>query len=357
MQLALEQARKATGLVSPNPAVGAVIVKDGVVVGRGCTQPPGSAHAEIMALREAGERARDAVLYVTLEPCCHYGRTPPCTEAIIKAGISEVHLAVIDPNPVVAGKGIAQLESAGIITVAGECREEAEQVIEAYIRYITTGLPFVVVKYAASLDGRIACRSGDSRWITGESARRRVHELRAASDAIMVGINTVLTDDPRLTARFDDERIVRQPLRVVIDGRGRMPCHAAMLREPGSTLVVVGERVNAPVRRTLEQAGAEVLVVPQKGDNLELEVLMRELGQRQVTSMLVEGGGTLTGSLFDAHLVDKVAVFIAPVIIGGREAVPSVGGLGAETMAEALRLDRVNIEILDSDIMVTGYCR
>jgi diaminohydroxyphosphoribosylaminopyrimidine deaminase / 5-amino-6-(5-phosphoribosylamino)uracil reductase len=227
--------------------VGAVVVRDGVVAGQGYTQPPGQAHAEIVALRQAGERARGAALYVTLEPCCHYGRTPPCTRAIIAAGIAEVHLAAIDDNPIVSGKGVKELESAGIKTVIGEHEEEARTINEAYIKYITTSIPFVTVKYAASLDGKIATTSGDSRWITGEAARKKVHALRYLADAIMVGINTVLADNPQLTVRCSGRGGMtrKQPLRVVVDGKGRTPLTARIFQEPGSNLIALGRRATA----------------------------------------------------------------------------------------------------------------
>ena len=201
MERAISLAKLALGQVSPNPAVGAVIVKDDDVIGQGYTQPPGSSHAEIMALKEAGERARGAVMYVTLEPCCHYGRTPPCTKAIIAAGIKEVHAAMIDPNPLVNGKGLKELEKAGIKTFLGEHADDASEIIESYVKFITTGRPFVTIKFAMSLDGKIATRSGDSKWISSDESRRYVHFLRYTSDAVMVGVNTVLIDDPQLTSR------------------------------------------------------------------------------------------------------------------------------------------------------------
>ena len=233
MRRALSLAGRAVGSVSPNPAVGAVVVKDGAVVGEGWTQPPGQPHAEVMALRQAGEKSAGAALYSTLEPCHHYGRTPPCTETILAAEVAEVHAAVVDPNPLVSGKGAAHLNEAGVKTVLGEEEEEARRLMEAYFKHITTGLPFVTAKFAMSLDGKTATRTGDSKWISGEEARRYANSLRAASDAIMAGISTVLADDPRLTARDDnDNPLARQPLRIVVDSRGRTPEGARMLSEP-----------------------------------------------------------------------------------------------------------------------------
>ena len=356
MARALTLARRAVGSVSPNPAVGAVIVRDEAVVGEGWTQPPGQAHAEAMALQQAGSRSVGAALYCTLEPCNQFGRTPPCTTAIIDAGISEVHASVLDPNPAVNGGGLSQLAQAGIKTCVGEGEEEARHLIEAYAKFINTGLPFVTAKFAMSLDGKIATHTGDSKWITGPVARTYVHRLRAATDSIMVGINTVLADDPQLTTR--DERghsLARQPLRILVDSTGRLPPGARALSEPGRTLAAVS-RIDDDVRCRLAEAGAEVESVPAQDGSVDLEELFRSLGQRGVTSVLVEGGGTLLGSLFDRRLVDKVVAFVAPIIIGGRSAPSPVEGAGVVTMAEALRLHHVKTMEFDNDVAVIGYC-
>ena len=355
MQRALALARQALGTTSPNPAVGAVLVKNGQVVGEGHTQPPGQPHAEIIALRQAGERARGATLYVTLEPCRHRGRTSPCASAIVAAGIAEVHMAALDPNPLVNGKGRRELEEADIRTVMGEQEEAAKRLNEAYFTFIRTGLPFVVTKFAASLDGKIATRTGDARWITGEAAQRRAQELRATYDAVMVGVGTVLADDPRLTARDEDDRALAcQPLRVIVDSSGRTPIGARLFQEPGQ-LLIAGARV--PVRRAgaLERAGAEVLQLPAEDGSVDLRALLGTLGQREVTVVLAEGGGQLLGSLFDQGLVDKVVAFLAPVIIGGAAAVSAVAGTGSATIAEALRLRDVEVERVGEDLMVVGY--
>ena len=358
MRRALLLARRAVGSVSPNPAVGAVVVKDGVVVGEGWTQPPGGDHAEVMALREAGEKAAGAALYVTLEPCDHQGRTPPCSSAIVEAGIAELHASLVDPHPKVSGNGLARLREAGMRTVLGEGDVEARKVMEAYLRFITTGLPFVTAKFAMSLDGKIATRTGDSKWVTHAEARTYAHRLRAASDAVMVGINTVITDEPRLTARDGgDVPLERQPLRVVVDSRGRTPPGARLLSEPGATLIAVG-RVEPAVSRSLEDAGAEIEAVPREDGSVDLERLIRRLGcDRRVSSLLVEGGGTVLGSLFDRQLVHKVVAFVAPTIIGGRDAAPAVGGLGASLMSEALQLTEVEFVELGRVIAVIGYIR
>ena len=350
MRRALELARRAVGVSSPNPPVGAVVARDGEVVGEGWTRPPGQAHAEIVALQNAGDRARGATLYVTLEPHNFHGRTPPCTQKIIDAGITEVYAATLDPNPQVAGRGVTVLRDAGIAVHVGDGEDEAKELIEPHAKHITTGLPFVTVKFAASLDGKIATRTGDSKWITGEESRAYVHQLRAASDAIMAGINTGLADDPQLTARNPDgTTLPRQPLRVIVDSRGRIPHDARLLSETGNTLVAVAEsRLTIP--------GVEIVSLPASDGKVDLNALMHELGRREMTSVLVEGGGTLIGSLFDLRLVDKVVAFIAPVIIGGQSAPSPVGGQGAERMANTLRLSRVALQHFGDDVAITGYC-
>jgi diaminohydroxyphosphoribosylaminopyrimidine deaminase/5-amino-6-(5-phosphoribosylamino)uracil reductase len=360
MKHALSLAELALGYTSPNPAVGAVIVKDEKVVGVGFTQSPGSAHAEVMALRQAKDRARDATMFVALEPCCHQGRTPPCTEAIIEAGISEVHIALIDPNPLVSGKGIKILKEAGITVQVGEHEEEARRLNESYIKFITTGMPFVITKFAMSLDGKIATREGDSKWISSYESRHFVHRLRHTVDAIMVGVNTVVVDDPQLTARRCSSKGGKtrvQPLRVVVDGKGRTPSSARIFREPGKTLVVVAQPLNARKKKSLEKAGAEIVELPAKEDIIDLAELLKLLGKRQVISILVEGGSELFGSLFDNCLVDKSFVYISPIIIGGEKAKNAVGGRGVGKVSDAVHLDNVRMEYSGSDMVICGYLR
>lgn len=358
MGQAIALAGLALGQVSPNPSVGAVIVNGGKIVGQGFTQPPGSWHAEIVALKQARELARGGVMYTTLEPCCHYGRTPPCTKAVIASGIRSVHIATIDPNPIVAGKGKAELERHGIRTRVGEHEERARELIEAYSKHITTGMPFVTAKFAMSLDGKIATRSGDSRWITGEEARRFAHTLRYPMDAIMAGANTIITDDPQLTVRASSGKggaMKKQPLRVIVDGKGRTPPSARIFREPGETVIATGGLLDKITRQNLAECGAEVIDLPGNQDSVDLQALLKGLGERGITSVLVEGGGVLLGSLFDAGLVDKVIAFIAPVIIGGSKARTAVAGSGFENMTDACRLERVKTENIGTDVMVTGY--
>ncbi len=358
MEQALSLAKLALGQVSPNPAVGAVVARNDVVVGQGYTQPPGSWHAEISALKQAGEKARGGVMYVTLEPCCRYGRTPPCTQAIIDAGITEVHLAMTDPNPLVLGRGKNELEKEGVKVYVGEHEEEASEINEAYIKFITTGIPFVTAKFAMSLDGKIATGSGDSRWISGEEARKYVHNLRYTADAIMAGVNTILVDDPHLTARCCGGRggIARkQPLRVIIDGKGHTPLSAQIFSEPGKTLLALGRVVKPEERAGFIQAGAELIELPSAGELVDLKKLLKALGEREITSVLVEGGGILLGSLFDCGLVDKVIAFIAPIIIGGKEAKTAVGGKGVDKVVDSIKLERISMEKFGEDLMVSGY--
>ncbi len=355
MARALELARRALGGVSPNPAVGAVVVKDGRIVGEGHTEPPGGDHAEVVALKQAGDQAAGASLYSTLEPHQFHGRTPPCTDAIIGAGVRQVHYAVADPNPRVADRGAEVLRASGIAVTAGEMEAEASELIEAYAKHVRNGRPFVTAKYAMSADGKIASRSGDARWVTGAESRAHVHRLRAECDAIMVGIGTVLADNPRLTARDDDGRPrERQPLRVVVDSAGRTPPDAALLREPGRTLIAAAKPT---VDNGEVMACAEALCVRGPAGRVDLEALLDALGQRGVTSALVEGGGTLMGALFDLGLVDKALVFVAPKIVGGTAAPGPVGGRGVDRMAEALELKRPRWERIGDDMLLTGYCR
>ena len=355
MEQAIAQAKLSIGSTSPNPPVGAVIVKGGKVVGEGRTQPQGSWHAEMMALHQAKDLAEGATMYVSLEPCRHYGRTPPCTEAIISAGITEVHVATVDPNPLVGGAGIKDLDAAGIRTVVGEREEEAKELIEAHAKFITTGLPLVIAKYAASLDGKIATYTGHSNWITGEEARQHVHVMRSQVDAIMAGVNTVIVDNPQLTARPNGNQTANQPLKVIVDSNARTPITALALKQPGKILVAVTEKAPREAVKSLKSAGAEIAYLPPHDGRVDLLELMRELGRRNITSVLVEGGGQIHGSLFDLGLADKVMAYLAPIIIGGEHAVQAIAGRGVRTVNNAHRLSRVKLQQLGNDILITGY--
>jgi diaminohydroxyphosphoribosylaminopyrimidine deaminase/5-amino-6-(5-phosphoribosylamino)uracil reductase len=357
MQRALELAGEAVGLSSPNPPVGAVVVKDGQIVGEGSTMPAGQSHAEVIALSQAGERARGATLYTTLEPCCHFGRTPPCTSSIIDAGITQLHMALIDPNPLVNGKGIADLREAGIATHLDEGIYEAAAIPEFYIKFITEGLPFVVAKFAMSLDGKIATTSGDSQWITSEEARLHARELRRRFDAIAVGIGTVLSDDPKLTARDPrGDPLDKQPLRIVIDSSARTPPTAQLLQEPGAVIVATAHPPEDR-KEALRATGAQLLCLHAEDGSVDLSALLKALAEREITSLLVEGGGTLLGSFFDLGLVDKVLAFMSPVILGGRDSPSPVEGAGVPNMAGSIRLKRTHTDVLGQDVLVTGYVR
>ena len=357
MEKALELARSVLGTTSPNPSVGAVVVSNGVEVGWGSTLPPGQNHAEINALQQAGNTTRGSILYTTLEPCCTFGRTPPCTKSIIAAGISRVNVAAIDPNPQVAGKGCAELKSSGIEVSVGEESQAAHQLYEAFAKHVKTGIPFVSVKFAMSLDGKIATSTGDSKWITGEESRSWVQQMRRESDAILVGVNTVLADDPQLTARdMHGNPLPRQPLRVVVDSHCRTAPTSRILQNPGITLVATIQQSTDHRIEQLIKSGAEVLTLPSSPDDrVSMEALLVELGRRGVVSLLVEGGGTLLGSLFDDGLVDKVFAFIAPVVIGGVKAASPVEGRGVENMAQALNIEETNIRAIGSDWLIVGY--
>lgn len=360
MRRALELARSVLGKTSPNPAVGAVIVQGPHVVGEGAYHGPGAPHAEIVALQRAGELARGATVYVTLEPCSH-DRTRDgqprvsCAQALIDAGVARVVYAIEDPDARTAGRGAAMLREAGIAVESGDGASESARILEAYLKHRTTGRPFVIAKFAASLDGKIAAASGDSRWVAGEAARARAHEERARVDAIVCGVNNVLLDDPQLTARPGGRLAERQPLRIVADSKGRTPLDAKVLGPGGPTVIATTEASSPAWRQAIAEQGAEALVLPASEDGrVDLEALLDELGRREVLSLLVEGGGVLLGSFFDRRLVDKVTAFIAPVIIGGGP-YDAVAGRGAERMADALRLRDVTIERLGDDVLVAGY--
>ncbi len=358
MEYALSLARLAKGNTSPNPAVGAIIVKDYLVVGMGYTQPAGSSHAEIMALGQAGKDAAGATMYVTLEPCCYYGRTPPCSKAIIDAGISEVHIAMLDPNPLVSGNGIKALNDANIKTFIGSYKKEAHKINEAYVKYITTGLPFVIAKFAMSLDGKIATKSGYSKWISNEESRKYVHTLRHCADAIMVGVNTVITDDPRLTARGCNGKggeTKNQPLRVIVDSKGKTPLNAQLFKQPGRTILAVVEPLDNGKKEEFTRRGIDILELPNEKGKVNLGELLKALGKMNIVTVLVEGGSTLFGALFDLDLVDIVMAFISPIIIGGGQARTAIGGKGVENVLDALHLEHVDTMKFGDNILMSGY--
>src|SRR5882724_11878829 len=355
MSRALALAAKGVGLVSPGPLVGCVIAgPKGEIVGEGFYVYEQLKHAETYALEQAGARAKSATAYVSLEPHAHHGRTPPCTDALIKAGIARVVAPIEDPNPKVSGKGFEHLRAAGVEVSVGLLAREAEKLNEKYLHFMRTGRPFVHLKLAASLDGRIATRTGDSRWITGAESRARAHELRHEYDAILIGTGTALTDDPLLTDRSGKKRR-RQLVRVVLDETLKMSPDSQLVKtvKESPVLIFAGDSAPASKSEALESAGVEV--IRDAANGRDLATIMEELGRRSLQSVLVEGGGNVAGNFLDATLVNKVSFFIAPTIIGGREAPTAVGGKGAETLADALQLQDVEISQRGRDIEVTGY--
>ncbi len=353
MRRALELAARGIGQVSPGPLVGTVIVDaQGEIAGEGFYIFDQVKHAETIALDQAGARATAATVYVSLEPHAHYGRTTPCTDALIAAGIKRVVAPIEDPNPKVSGRGFAHLRQADIEVSTGLLADEAARLNEAYIHFMRTGRPFVHLKLAVSLDGKIATRTGDSRWIAGEEARARAHQLRHQYDAIMIGSGTIVTDDPLLTDRSGKAR--RRPLvRVVLDDRLRTPLDSQLSLTASETPVLLFTLGSADAATKLRQLGLEI-VSSERGARDPAAVLA-ELGRREIQSVLVEGGGVLAGAFFDAGLVDKITFFIAPMIIGGQDAPPAVAGAGAERIADAFQLDRVSVEQRGRDLEITGY--
>ena len=353
MHLALELAAKARGQTGVNPVVGCVIVKDGRIVGLGSHLRRGEAHAEIHALNMAGEEARGATVYVTLEPCSHFGRTPPCADRLIEAGVARVVAAATDPNPKVSGNGLAKLRAAGIETASGVLEGESRKLNEAFEKYIRTGLPFVTLKAGATMDGRISAGSGDSRWVTGEASREAVHTLRHRHDAIMIGAGTALRDDPSLTTRTPVPGL--HPIRIVVDSKLRLPLHLRLFTDgQAPTIVLAAADADADKKRALESAGIEVIGCETRDGRIDLHDAMRRLGGREIGSVLLEGGGRLNGAMLAAGLVDKIAVFYAPKIVGSA-GTPLFDWSGAGRMAEAVRLARIEIERYGDDWCVTGY--
>ncbi|MFQ5898305.1 MAG: bifunctional diaminohydroxyphosphoribosylaminopyrimidine deaminase/5-amino-6-(5-phosphoribosylamino)uracil reductase RibD [Candidatus Methylomirabilia bacterium] len=354
MQRALELAFRARGLTSPNPLVGAVLARDGVVVGEGYHRQAGAPHAEVEALRSAGERARGGTLYVTLEPCVHQGRTAPCVPAVVDASVRRVVVAVADPNPKVDGRGIAALRETGVEVAVGCLEAEARELNRAFFTSMREGRPFVTLKAAVTLDGKIAGWDRSSRWITGPLARQEGHRLRSLSDAIVVGIGTVLSDDPRLTVRLPDPW-PREPLRVVVDSQGRTPPTAQVLTAgvPDRTLIAVTE--GAPRRRVqrLEATGATVLRLPARDGRVGLPELLGALARREVVALLLEGGAELNAAFLEAGLVDRVALFFAPLLLGGVQAPGLVGGPG-RGLKEAFRLREVRVRSVGDDFLLEG---
>lgn len=354
MTRALALARRGAGRTAPNPLVGAVIVKNGRVVGEGFHARYGGPHAEVVALHRAGRSTRGATLYVTLEPCAHHGKTPPCTEAIARAGIREVVCAMRDPHPLVNGRGMRRLRHAGIRVRAGVLAEPARQLNRAFLTAVTCRRPYVILKMAQTLDGKIATVTRQSRWITGPAARRHVHALRREADAILVGIDTVLADDPRLGVRADGQPSANDPIKVIVDDRLRLPLGSHLVRSARHRLVVAATtaRASAARRRHLARCGVEVVPLPSRRDRVDLRALCRWLLRRGVHQLLIEGGGEVAASALAARIVDRAAWFVAPSLIGGALAPTSVGGPGITHVSRAVRLRQPTARWIGRDLLI-----
>lgn len=351
--MACRLARKAAGRTSPNPIVGAVLVRDGTIVGKGYHRFAGADHAEIVALKQAGAKAKGATLYITLEPCSHQGRTPPCTRSLISAGIKAVAAGTRDPNPLVSGRGFSQLRRAGIEVRVGLLEDECRTLIEAFAKFITKRLPFVTLKLAASLDGKIATATGDARWISGEQSRARVHRLRNDVDAVLVGSTTVRNDDPQLTCRMSGGR---NPLRLILDSRLRTPLRAQILAQRDRDKTIFATTTGAPAARVraLERRGARVWRLPARRGRVSWRPLLKKLASLGVVSLMIEGGAAVAASALQEKIVDKVWFFYAAKILGG-DARPMIDSLGIQKVHGAIQLKRIDVSRSDGDILVIGY--
>ncbi|MBT5868641.1 MAG: bifunctional diaminohydroxyphosphoribosylaminopyrimidine deaminase/5-amino-6-(5-phosphoribosylamino)uracil reductase RibD [Nitrospinaceae bacterium] len=341
------------GTTSPNPMVGAIIVRRGKVVGTGYHTRAGAPHAEVEALKQAGHKAKSADLYVNLEPCCHFGRTPPCIDAIIQAGIKRVFVGMRDPNPKVSGKGLRALKAKGIAVVSGILDQECQKLNESFVKIMKTGQPFVIIKSALSLDGKIATRSGDSQWISGEMARNHVHKIRSQVDAIMVGTETVLKDNPRLTCRLKTG-LVKHPTRIILDRRNRVPLTANVFKNSRSQKVVYVTGLNLPAARhkTLLAKKVDVLQVKAGAKGFNIKSLLKELANKDINSILVEGGAELNASIVKAGGADRIITFISPILIGGVKAPGLLGGSGVMKVAGAMKLENMEVTKMGEDLMV-----
>ncbi len=360
MKMALDLASKGRGTTSPNPMVGAVVVKNGKIIGKGYHRAAGLAHAEVNALDEAGADAKNATLYVTLEPCNHHGRTPPCTERILKAGIERLVVAMPDPNPDVRGGGLDYLAQHGLKIVSDVCHLEAQRLNEAFIKYITTGKPFVILKCAATLDGQIATRSGDAKWVSSAASRNHVHNLRHAVDAILVGIGTVHQDDPQLTTRLP-EGGGQNPIRLILDTNLSISENAQVVRTAHEveTWIISSETAHSDEtqakRVRLESKGVRLVAAPIGQRHIDLQRLMTILGRKQITNLLIEGGGEIIASSVAAEIVDKIMFFYAPKILGGNDGIPICKGQGKNRMQDAWPVSNIKVHRFDDDVMIEGY--
>ncbi|GAQ16471.1 riboflavin biosynthesis protein RibD [Oceanobacillus picturae] len=351
MELALNQAKAMKGQTDPNPLVGCVIVNGSRIVGIGSHLKAGEAHAEVHALRMAGEHAKGATMYVTLEPCSHHGRTGPCAEAVVRAGVAKVVVATLDPNPVVSGNGVAILKKAGIEVITGICEQESVKINEVFNKYIVTQRPFVSLKVGSSLDGKIATHTNSSKWITSEEARTDVHRLRHENMAILTGINTVLEDNPALTARIPNGK---NPIRIVLDSTLKIPLDCQLVKDnKAETWVFTTSRYNEEKKELLEANGVHVIVLER--DYIHPVEVLDYMGKKNISSLLVEAGATINASFIENQLVDKLVVYMAPKLVGGQQAPSFLGGTGAEEMQDAIELNNLQVETIGSDLKITGY--
>ncbi|WP_090040840.1 bifunctional diaminohydroxyphosphoribosylaminopyrimidine deaminase/5-amino-6-(5-phosphoribosylamino)uracil reductase RibD [Clostridium frigidicarnis] len=356
MEIALALAKKGAGKVNPNPMVGAVIVKDGKVIAEGYHEEYGKSHAEVNAFNNALEDVRGATMYVTLEPCSHYGKTPPCVEKIIEKKISRVVIGMVDPNPIVRGQGIEKLLSQGIEVVTGVLEEKCKKLNEVFIKYITLKKPFVIMKTAMSIDGKIATSSGESKWITKEESRKQVHKLRNEVSAIMVGVNTVIKDDPELTCRIENGK---NPIRIIVDSTLRIPRDSKVIKGANEvkTIIACTEKLNNEKGLELKKQGVEILLTKSKNNRVDLDDLMTKLGEMNIDSLLLEGGSTLNFSALEEGIVDKIQVYIATKIIGGENSKTPVGGKGIENLKDVFKIENMNLSLIGQDIFIEGYIK
>ncbi len=352
MKKALLLAKNGQGFVSPNPLVGAVVVKNGKIIGQGYHQKYGDLHAERKALESCIQSPQDATMYVTLEPCCHFGKTPPCCDAIINSGIKKVVVATLDPNPLTSGKGIKALKTAGIEVMVGKLERDSQAMNEVFFHYIKTKTPFVVMKYAMTADGKIATATGKSKWITGEKARENVHKDRSRYSAIMVGVQTVIADNPMLTSRIEN---AKNPVRIICDTSLRTPINSQIIKTSNNIKTIIAtSSTNNELKEKFKNQGCKIIEIPQKNSHIDLQVLMQKLGQMQIDSILLEGGSTLNFSALNSEIVNKVQAYVSPKIFGGECAKTPVGGVGFLSPDKCIKLVDKTVEIFDDDILIQG---
>lgn len=361
MSVALSLAKKGAGFTNPNPMVGAVIVKDGKIIGQGYHKKYGGPHAEVNAFADAderGENTKGATIYVTLEPCFHYGKTPPCVDLVLKKEVSRVVIGTLDPNPLVAGQSVTKMEKAGIAVVSGVLKEECLKLNEIFFQYVTTKKPFIFLKSALSLDGKIATVTGESQWISCEESRREVHELRGVYASIMVGIGTVLADNPSLTCRLEGKK---SPIRIIVDSSLQTPLDANVLKNQDIAKTIIAttskSKADKEKKKQIEAMGVEVLVVDEKDGHVDLDKLQQAISERKIDSVLLEGGADLAFGAIKAGIVDKVRYYIAPMMLGGQQSKAALGGEGFEHLSDAFLLENVTTRKIGQDICIEGYRR